>query len=96
LVTEDAANPSQIGNLKKLLKKIEEVLDYINKNAARKGAPRYNHVKAAVIENARLLLKGYGKKPTRYREGAWHDLARVLFGDESADLFDYIKDYFKK
>jgi len=84
---------SRMRDLERLVKEIEAVADCIGKNM-RKGAPKYNHLRYAAVERAYMLLTKYSKqRPTRYREGHWHQLAKVLFGDQRADLFDYVNDY---
>jgi hypothetical protein len=77
-----------IEDLKSHLKQIEAASDYITKNLVRKGAPRYNDARAAA--KAHLLLTKYSRRPGRSREGPWHELARALFRDRNADLFDYM------
>jgi hypothetical protein len=57
----------------------------------RKGSPRPNWARIVAIDNAYRLLKKYGKKTTRSRDGLWHKLARVLLRNEQADLFDLLK-----
>jgi hypothetical protein len=80
-------------DLKSYLKEIEAAAGYIIKNTMTKGAPRYNDVRAAAAGVAHTLLRGYSKEPGLSREGPWHELARVFFGDMEADLFDYMNEY---
>jgi hypothetical protein len=82
-----------IGDLENCLREVEAAVDYVDKNVAMKGAPRHNDVRAKAAERAHMLLTEYSKEPGLSREGPWHRLARVLFDDEQADLFDYMKDY---
>ena len=83
-------NVSWIGEeLKRHLKETQQATDWISKRV-RKGSPRVSHARNAAVDAAYLLLKRAGKKPTRSREGDWIKLARVLFGNEDADLFDYL------
>lgn len=44
------------------------------------------------VDQARKLLLKFGKKPSRYRQGLWHQLAKILFG-AGADLFEYLSAY---
>jgi hypothetical protein len=83
--------PERIGDLKSYLKEIEVVTDYVAKNAVKKGAPRYNEVRADAVGRAHELLTKYRKRPGLSRVGPWHELAGVLLGDRDADLFDYMK-----
>jgi hypothetical protein len=75
--------------LKRHLKVTEDAIDWISKRV-RKGSPRVSEARIMAVDDAYLLLKRYGKRPTRYRDGDWHKLARVLFGNEQADLFEYL------
>jgi hypothetical protein len=76
--------------LKRLLKETEQAVDW-NKKRARKASRPLSYARIAAVDAAYLLLRRYGKRPTRSREGDWINLARVLFGNEQADLFDYLK-----
>jgi len=83
---------SRIDDLECFLKETEAAADYASKFEVQKGAPRPSSKRAAAVWQAYILLEKYGRqKPTLYREGPWHKLARVLFGDEEADLFDYME-----
>jgi hypothetical protein len=84
---------SRVEFLRKFGKEIEEEGDYFDKHVVKKGAPPERAARMVAVSQAYLLLKEYGGRPTRYREGPWHALARVLFGNEQADLFDYIERY---
>ena len=81
---------SRMRDLEKLAQAMEADAAVIGK---KKGARPYNEVRAVAVWKAHTLLTEYSKPPTLYREGDWHELARVLFGDEQADLFDYMEDY---
>jgi hypothetical protein len=91
--TGDQESWDVVGDLERYHKEIEAAADWIAKNAVTKGAPRYNNVRAAAVAKAQLLLREYSKEPGRSREGPWHELARVLFGNTDADLFDYIEQF---
>jgi hypothetical protein len=81
-----AADPG-VENLKSYLKEIERADD------GRKGVRKFSNARLYSVHEAYLLLAKYSKQPTRYRNGPWHDLARVLHGNERADLFDHMEDY---
>jgi hypothetical protein len=84
---------SWIGEELKLhLKKTEQAINWISKGV-RKGSPRLSYARIAAADAAYILLRKYGRSPTRVggREGRTHKLAKVLFGNEDADLFDYLK-----
>jgi hypothetical protein len=85
--------PARAENLKSSLKEIEAAAGYITKNTMTKGAPKYSDVRAAAVAAAHSLLTGYSEEPGLSREGPWHELARVLFGDMGADLFDYMNEF---
>jgi hypothetical protein len=87
--------PERLGDLKTCLKEIEAVADAAQ-TAVKKGAPRYNDARADAVGRAHQLLTKYSKRPGCSRVGPWHDLARVLIGDDGAELFDYMIDYMKK
>jgi len=73
--------------------RLREIEHYWIRACARKGGPRKKHSRRYAVQRARWLLEKYGNRPpTRDRLGKWHELARVLFGNEEADLFDYIED----
>ena len=79
-------------HLKRHLEETERVINSISK-VVRKGSPRLSYARIAAADAAYILLRQYGRSPTRVggREGRWHKLAKVLFGNEDADLFDYLK-----
>jgi hypothetical protein len=59
-----------------------------------KGGPRKKSARIYAVWWAHGLLERYGNRPpTRDRLGKWHELARALFGNEEADLFDYLEDH---
>ena len=72
-------------HLKRHLEETERVINSISK-VVRKA-------RIAAADAAYILLRQYGRSPTRVggREGRTHKLAKVLFGNEDADLFDYLK-----
>ena len=76
--------------LKRLLEETEQAIKWTSQRV-RKGSPRPSWARIVAIDNAYRLLRRYGKKPTRSRDGLWHKLATVLFRDERADLFDLLK-----
>jgi hypothetical protein len=78
--------------LKFHLKETELAINWFSK-CVRKGSPRLSNARIAAADAAYILLRKYGRLPTRVggREGRWHKLAKVLFGNEDADLFDYLK-----
>lgn len=82
---------SWIEDLKRHRKEIEEAVILISKHDLRKGSRRFSYARITAVEQAYLLLKMYGKRSTLYRAGDWHELAKVLFRNEQADLFDYIE-----
>ena len=79
-------------HLKRHLEETERVINSISK-VVRKGLPRLSYARIAAADAAYILLRQYGRSPTRVggREGRMHKLAKVLFGNEDADLFDYLK-----
>jgi hypothetical protein len=76
--------------LKRSLKETEHAINWTSERVG-KGSPRPSRARIVAIDNAYSLLKRYGKRPTRYREGSWHKLARALLRDEQADLFDLLE-----
>src|SRR5262249_45687546 len=83
---------ARINDLKHCLREVEEAADHVRKYEVMKGAPRISAARFAAVWEARILLEKYGRPPTLYREGPWHNLARVLlFGKPEGDLFDYMK-----
>jgi len=76
--------------LQRHLAETEQAIEWTSKRV-REGSPRPSWARIVAIDNAYRLLKKYGKKPTRSRDGLWHTLVRVLFGDEQADLFDLLE-----
>ena len=89
-------NEELIEGLKREAKFVENYADSI---VVGKGKPQRSRARAAAVHQAYELLKKYGSEPKIYRYGRWHNLAKVLFGRESAkkdksiDLFDYIERY---
>jgi len=84
---------SWIGEPLKLhLKETELAINWIG-SRVRKGSPRVSNARTIAADAAYILLRRYGRSPTRVggREGRTHKLAKVLFGNEDADLFDYLK-----
>jgi hypothetical protein len=76
--------------------RMEEELAYLDTHAVvQKGKPRRSEIKATAVHQAReLLLRFSSKQPSLYRDGAWHNLAKVLFGgDARTDLFEYLEQY---
>jgi hypothetical protein len=72
--------------------RMEKELAMLNNTVAQKGKPRRSETKEAAVHQAHELLRRFGsKQPSLYRDGAWHNLAKVLFGNEDADLFDYLE-----
>jgi hypothetical protein len=77
-----------------LNREVKFVEDYANSIVVGKGKPRRSMARHNAVHQACELLKKYGSKPPRKsRKGKWHRLAKVLFGDPDADLFDYIERY---
>jgi len=76
--------------LQRHLTETEQAIKWTSQRV-RKGSPRPSWARIVAIDNAYRLLRRYGKKPTRSRDGLWHKLATVLFRDERADLFDLLK-----
>jgi hypothetical protein len=78
--------------LKPHLKKTEQAINWVSERV-RKGSPRVSNARIMAVDAAYILLRKYGRLPPRVggREGRWHRLARVLLGNEQADLFDYLK-----
>jgi len=76
--------------LKRLLEETERAIKWTSQHV-RKGSPRPSWERIVAVYNAYRLLRKYGKKPTRSREGIWHRLAKVLLRKEQADLFDLLK-----
>jgi hypothetical protein len=74
---------------------MEEELAHLDTYAvAQKGKPRRSEIRETAVHQAHELLRGFGSKgPSLYRDGAWHNLAKVLFGNDDADLFDYLERY---
>jgi hypothetical protein len=77
----------RVNDLEGYLKEIESAAH------VRKGARKFSNARLYAVHQANLLLTKYGKQPTLYRDGPWHELARVLYGSEQADLFDHMEDY---
>jgi hypothetical protein len=75
--------------LKRHLIETEQAINWTSKRV-RKGSPPQSYARIVAVDNAYLLLRRYGKKPTLYRYGRWNDLAKELLGKQ-ADLFDYLK-----
>lgn len=83
-------SPSLAEDLKREAKFMEEWADSI---AVGKGKPRRQFAKSFGVAWAYDLLTRFGSKPpSRYRDGAWHELSKVLFG-EAKDVFDYMETY---
>jgi hypothetical protein len=76
--------------LKRHLAETEQAIN-CNSKRVRKGSKRLSHARSVPVDEAYSLLKRYSKRPGYSREGPWITLARVLFGNEQADLFDYLK-----
>jgi hypothetical protein len=58
----------------------------------RSGKQR-EHARALAVWYARQLLRDYSdKKPTKYRDGAWHGLATVLYDRNDVDLYQDMLD----
>jgi hypothetical protein len=74
---------------------MEEELAICLRGVPQKGKPRRSPVKATAVHQARELLLRFGsKQPSLYRDGAWHKLAKVIFGGhDRTDLFDYLERY---
>jgi hypothetical protein len=76
--------------------RMEEELAYLDTHAVvQKGKPRRSEIKVTAVHQAReLLLRFSSKQLSLYRDGAWHKLAKVLFGgDDRTDLFEYLERY---
>lgn len=76
--------------------RVEELKNYlkeIKRADRRKGTRKFSNARLYAVHQAYLLLAKYSKQPMLYRNGPWHDLAKVLYGNEQADLFDHIEDY---
>ena len=86
-----AAAPSEDPRVKDLESYLKEIQR--TDGLMKKGARKFSNKRLYAIAEAHFLLKKYGKRPRRYREGAWHELARMLFGNDQADLFDQMEDY---
>jgi hypothetical protein len=82
---------SRIDDLKRWLKETEKEADNVSKYEIGKGAPRRDTARTAAVLQACNLLEKYGSPPTLYHDGPWHDLAKILLGNDRADLFDYMK-----
>jgi hypothetical protein len=83
---------SRIDGLKCFLMETENAADYCSRFEVSKGAPRRSNTRIAAVWQAYILLEKYGKRPPGFsREGPWHKLARVLLGNQQADLFDYMQ-----
>ena len=62
----------------------------------RPGSSRVSLAKFNAVHFAYHLLANFGKGPPGLsREGPWHRLAGILFGDVNADLFEYLE-YYKR
>jgi hypothetical protein len=83
---------SRIDDLKCFLQETKLAADYVSKFEVSKGAPRRSNTRIAAVWQAHILLEKYGKRPPGFsREGPWLKLARVLLGNQQADLFDYMQ-----
>jgi hypothetical protein len=58
-----------------------------------KGKPSRSKPKQMAVGHARELLKFGNKQPSLYRDGSWHELAKILFNEDDVDLFDYLERY---
>jgi hypothetical protein len=85
-------NFSLIDDLKRERKAVENILAIM---VVPRRRPRPSQARALAVHHARKLLLEFGNKPPaeRSRGGTWHRLAKVLFGDKRADLFEYIERY---
>jgi hypothetical protein len=62
----------------------------------RHGSPRLSAAKRCATQCAYSLLATFGKRPPGLtRGGTWHNLATTLYGDDQADLFDYLRRFAK-
>jgi hypothetical protein len=61
----------------------------------RSGKQR-EHARTLAVWHARQLLRDYSdRKPTKYRGGAWHGLAMVLYDRNDVDLYQDMRDAHK-
>jgi hypothetical protein len=83
------ARQSWIEELKSLRQWLEKVTDKVK---PRHGSRRLSTSKQIATVYAYALLVKFGKRPPGLtRGGTWHRLATILYGDERADLFDYLR-----
>jgi hypothetical protein len=83
---------SRVDNLKCFLQETGRAADYVSKFELRHGARRRKSAAIAAVWQASILLKKKtGTPPGLTHDGDWHKLARALFGNEQADLFEYMK-----
>jgi hypothetical protein len=67
-------------------------IDECSRTCPPKHARQYQHHKMYAVVIAKVLIERCGQEPARSRVGNWHVLAQVLYGDDEADLFDYIEE----
>jgi hypothetical protein len=72
--------------LDRCLRETEQAIDWVSKRV--KGSPTRGVARTTAVDDAIILLKRYGKRPTLYRV---HKLAKLLLGNERADLRKYLK-----
>jgi hypothetical protein len=72
--------------LERHLRETEQAIDWVSKRV--KGSPTRGQARTAAVGDAIILLKRYGRRPTLYRV---HKLAKMLLGNERADLRKYLR-----
>lgn len=69
-----------------------ERIEPLNEREVPLGSRRPSSAKFNAVRFAHDLLADFGKrKPGLSRDGNWHKLALILFGNAEADLFDYMQ-----
>ena len=82
---------SRIDELTRFLQETNRAAEYVNRFELGKGAPRHSSPSAAAVWQAYILLEGYSKPPGLTQGGKWQELARILLGNENADLIGYMQ-----
>jgi hypothetical protein len=76
------------------LKREREALERMASSfSAGKGKPQRSKPKQIAVGHARELLRFGNKRPSLYRDGSWHELAKILFNEDGVDLFEYLERY---
>jgi len=75
-----------------LRKSLEELSDIISAPRGKSGGKK-NPGRKEAAKQGYELLRDFGSQPTRTREGAWHELAHLVYDDANVDLFQTILNF---